>query len=296
MTDPFAALRAPVVPIAPDPTFAANLRTRLERTLLESPGDPMTTTSPTPPATRPALTAYLAVDDARNALDWYAEVFAAERAGEPIVMPDGRIGHAELVIGGSPLFLADEHPGLGLLGPKARGGVTGSIVVEVPDVDATVDRAVAAGAELTRPVADQSYGRNGVIVDPFGHRWMVSTSQAEPARDAAPGRHGDIGYASLHVPDAQPAKDFYGAVLGWRFTPGSVEDSWQVDGPAPGIGLAGGADRPEVQLCYRVDDVDAAVARVQSQGGSAQPPAQAPYGRMAYCVDNQGVNFQLWQP
>lgn len=298
MTDPLDALREPLAPIDPDPAFAADLRTRVERALLETTGAPMTTTSPQVQATRPALTAYLAVDDARRALDWYVDVFAAERTSEPIVMPDGRVGHAELTIGGSPLFLADEYEELGLLGPKARGGVSQSIVVEVPDVDAVVDRAVASGAELTRRVADQPDGRNGVINDPFGHRWMVSTSPAVPAAgsDAPAGKHGDIGYVSLTVPDAERAKEFYGAVLGWRFTPGSVEQGWQVEGPTPMVGVAGGSDHPQVQLCYQVDDVEAAVEQVQRAGGSAQPPVQQPYGRLAYCVDSQGVHFQVWQP
>lgn len=163
------------------------------------------------------------------------------------------------------------------------------------DTDATIGRAVAAGAALTRPVADEPYGRNGVINDPFGHRWIVSTSPVDTGR-ARGGKHGDIGYATLRVPDAERTKDFYGAVLEWRFSQGSIEDGWQVDGPTPMVGLAGGVDQPGVELCYRVDDVETAVARVQREGGTAQPPEQAPYGRLAYCIDNQGLHFQLWQP
>lgn len=122
-----------------------------------------------------ALTPYLTVDDARRALDWYVEVFAATRRGEPVTMPDGRIGHAELTVAGAVLMLADESPDLGLLGPRARGGPSQSLVLEVADVDATVRRAVAAGALLSRPAADNPHGRNAVVVDPFGHRWLVSS-------------------------------------------------------------------------------------------------------------------------
>lgn len=126
-------------------------------------GDTISTTSSVTDAAElawgPALTPYLAVDDARRALEWYAEVFDAERRGEPYVMPDGRIGYAELGIGEAVLMLADEYPEEGLRGPKARGGPSMSIHAQAPDVDAIVQRAVVSGAELTRPVADQPYGR-----------------------------------------------------------------------------------------------------------------------------------------
>ncbi len=179
MTDPLDVLREPLPPVDPDPAFANALRARLERAVLELRGDTMSTTSSATDTAElawgPALAPYIAVDDARRALEWYGEVFDAERRGEPYVMPDGRIGHAELGIGDAVLMLADEYPEEGLLGPKARGGPSMSLHVQVPDVDATVQRAVALGAELTRPVTDQPYGRMGVFVDPFGHRWNIAT-------------------------------------------------------------------------------------------------------------------------
>jgi uncharacterized glyoxalase superfamily protein PhnB len=260
-----------------------------------------------------SLTPYLAVSDARRAIDWYVEVFAGRRRGEPIVMPDGRIGHVEIAIGDSVLMLADEHPELGLLGPAARGGVTQSIVVEVPDVDETVHRAVQRGGVLTRAVADYDYGRNGVVNDPFGHRWMISsptpaqpaqpTEPAQPAQPTEPAQPsagragpGDVGYVTIKLPDDEAAKRFYGSVLDWRFHPGSVERGWQVADRTPPAGIGGGAQHPEVQLCYLVEDVDAAVHRVREQGGEAEEPAVAPYGRIAACVDDQGMHFQLLQP
>jgi uncharacterized glyoxalase superfamily protein PhnB len=181
MTDPFEALSEPVVPVDPDPRFAARLRARMERALLDPTGATMTTATARPdtPATDlplRSLTPCIAVDDARAALDWYGRAFGARRRGEPIVMDDDRVGHAELAIGDSVLMLADEFPELGLLGPKARGGVSQSLMLQVPDVDATVARAVELGARLTRPVADYPHGRNGVVHDPFGHRWMISTA------------------------------------------------------------------------------------------------------------------------
>ncbi len=78
------------------------------------------------------------------------------------------------------IMLADEHPELNALSPKTIGGTPISIHLYVEDVDAVVERAIAAGAKLIRPVADQFYGdRTGGIEDPFGHRWFVATHKED---------------------------------------------------------------------------------------------------------------------
>lgn len=292
MRDPFDSLHVPVVPVDPDQGFAADLRARLLAALPDPRGTAVTTTT-TAPATEArthTLAPYLGVADGRRAIAWYVEVFDGRERGEPILMTDGSIGHAEVAIGDSVLMLAE-----GLAAPQ--GPASHSVVVEVADVDATVDRAVAAGAELSRPPADNPYGRNAAIVDPFGHRWLVSAVSAPPAAGSAgEGSQGDIGYVSLIVEDDERAKAFYGAVLGWTFSPGSVPRGWQVERARPGAGLAGGAAAAEVQLCYQVDDVDAAVARVRAAGGEAADAQTTSYGRLAECTDDQGVRFQVWQP
>ena len=142
------------------------------------------------------ITPYLAVTDARAALDWYQEAFAARLRTEPIVMPNGTIGHAELDLGGATLMVSEEHPEIGVTAPTPGEGVPVTIHLEVADVDAVIRRAVGAGARLERPAADYDYGRNGVIRDPFGHRWLISAAPNQPGF-----RHGDIGYVSLWVPD-----------------------------------------------------------------------------------------------
>ncbi len=122
------------------------------------------------------VTPYLIVEDARAAIDWYQANFGARVESEPIIMGDGRVGHVELRLGDSVIMLADPFPEMGLLGPRERGGTAVSFVVYVRDVDATFARAVEAGAVEERPVADQFHGtRAGWLVDPFGHRWSVST-------------------------------------------------------------------------------------------------------------------------
>jgi PhnB protein len=121
-----------------------------------------------------SLTPYLAVRNAAAAIDFYAAAFAAEEIGERYVEADGRIGHAELSLGGCALFLSDEYESLGVLGPESRGGATSSLVLEVGDADAAFERALAAGARVDRPLKDEPYGRSGWLFDPFGHRWCIN--------------------------------------------------------------------------------------------------------------------------
>ena len=132
-----------------------------------------------PPQGYHTLTPYMTVKDARAALDFYARAFGAiERLR--IDGPGGRIGHAEITIGDSCVMLADEHPEVDALGPSTVGGTPVSLHLYVADVDAVVAIAVAAGATLTRPVADQFYGdRVGGITDPFGHRWHIATHKED---------------------------------------------------------------------------------------------------------------------
>ncbi len=120
------------------------------------------------------VTPYLTVDDAEAAIKFYT---AALGATEVSRMPMGdRIGHAELRIGDSHVMLSDEFPERDALGPKARGGATGSIMLYVDDVDAAFKQAVDAGATEDMAVEDQFWGdRMGSIRDPFGHKWMLAT-------------------------------------------------------------------------------------------------------------------------
>jgi PhnB protein len=130
-----------------------------------------------------SATPYLIVDGAAKALDFYKRVFGAtERMRMP--GPGSKVGHAEISIGDSVIMLADEHPEMGARGPRAFGGAAVSLHLYVPDVDATVKTAVAAGAKLLRPVEDKFYGdRTGTIEDPFGHHWHVATHQEDVPPD-----------------------------------------------------------------------------------------------------------------
>ncbi len=126
-----------------------------------------------------AVTPYLAIRGAAAALEFYQKAFGAKEIMR-MPGPKGDIGHAEIRIGDSRIMLADEYPEIQFLSPAARGGTTVSIHLYVKDVDAMVARAIAAGAKLTRPVADQFYGdRTGSLEDPFGHVWHVATHKED---------------------------------------------------------------------------------------------------------------------
>jgi PhnB protein len=121
-----------------------------------------------------AVIPYLAVRDGAAALDFYQDVFGARKLQE--YRPDGRLSHAELKIGGAYLMLAEERPEQEFIAPSPKGKAGTSAMVYLDDVDEAVERAVHAGARVVSPVEDQPFGdRSGTIVDPFGHRWMVST-------------------------------------------------------------------------------------------------------------------------
>jgi PhnB protein len=118
---------------------------------------------------------YLTISDAASAIEYYKDAFGAtERLRMP--GPGGKIGHAEIEIGGSVVMLSDEYPDMGVRSPKTLGGTGEGIMVYLPDVDGVVARMEKGGGTVERTPADQFYGdRTATVVDPFGHRWFVST-------------------------------------------------------------------------------------------------------------------------
>jgi PhnB protein len=121
-----------------------------------------------------AVMPYLRVRDAASAIRFYKKVFGAKERYR--LRMGGKIGHAELEVGGCTLMLSDEFPEVSAVGPKALKGTSVSLTVYVDNVDQVVAKAVKAGAKLRRPVADQFYGdRAGQIEDPFGHVWLIQS-------------------------------------------------------------------------------------------------------------------------
>lgn len=213
--------------------------------------------------TATALTPYLGVHDGAAALAFYIEAFGAVEEAR-FTGPDGRIGHAELVIGSVRLFLADEYPEVGAVSPRTLGGSPVTLHLEVADVDAVHTGAVAAGATSERAPADQPHGaRHSSIVDPFGHRWLLSQPIAGLSPADLERRMGDDGWTLTGRPrvgsggiwgivnavDAPAMIRFLTEVIGFEASlvvedePGIVEHS-QLVWPEGGVVQVGKAHRP----------------------------------------------------
>src|SRR5262249_9957088 len=125
------------------------------------------------------VTPYLIIKGAARAIEFYKKAFGATELFR-MDEPGGKVGHAELKIGNSPIMLADEYPEMGFRSPQSLVGPGVSIVLYVEDVDARFNQAVAAGAKVLRPVKDQFYGdRTGTLEDPFGHIWSIATHKED---------------------------------------------------------------------------------------------------------------------
>ena len=279
---------------------------------------PTPTDDPDSRTTNP-LVPYLAVDDAAAALDWYRDVFGAVEVMR-FVGDDGRVGHAEIVIGDAQLFLSDEYPDLDVIGPKARGGTSVMLHLEVVDVDHSHRRAVAAGATSPRPPADQGHGnRSATVIDPFGHRWMLS-QPLDADRAAAAETEGGVGgdggewtvtgrrpvepgYLVMHTADLDRAKAFFGQLFDWEIEGGGAGGGHVANTRFP-LGIAPPGDDAEDRLAtpsstslyFRVDDIERYAERVVELGGQVLVRNDYPSGADAECVDDQGYRFDLWKP
>ena len=260
--DPLDSLRQPIAPIAPDPDFAADLRRRLEVALDLTPeGAPMSTVSTTTstgavtaPA-QPAVSVYFCARDAAAAIDFYQEAFGAVETLR-MTADDGRIGHAELTIGGTTVMLSDEYPEIGVVSPESLGGTSVSLYLRVDDVDATYDRAVAAGATSERPPSDQFHGnRNATLRDPFGHRWMLTMPVEE------------VSLEEMAAPP--PTTPSLGAIPRPQAPPGDRSASWATS-PCPLPTSLG--PRPSTRPCSAGTSNRRARARVATRTATWTTP------------------------
>jgi len=121
------------------------------------------------------ITPHLVIKGAAEAIEFYKRALGAEVRSK-MTGPGGTIGHAELKIGDSIIFLADEFPQSPFKSPQTLGSTTTSFHIYVPDVDAAFKRAISAGGREVMPVADMFWGdRFGQFTDPFGHNWSIAT-------------------------------------------------------------------------------------------------------------------------
>jgi PhnB protein len=123
-----------------------------------------------------SLSIELIVPDVGKAVDFYTKAFGANELYRNIQPGDPRAFFCEILIGDSRLFMHDEFPERGLPAPARLGGTPVTLRLYVEDAHAAVDAALTAGATVISPVEYRYWGANvGVVLDPFGHRWIVST-------------------------------------------------------------------------------------------------------------------------
>ncbi len=218
--------------------------------------------------------AWLSVPDLDKAVSFYAAVLSWTVAA-------GSDSQGRQVSGRAP------H--LGLHGAAAHGTLHCCYAVE--DIQTAVERVRAAGGRAGEP----SRAPYGPVADCTDDQGTVFALYQPPGGVAtappAMGGHGDLVYTTFEVVDSARARAFYGAVLGWRFTPGGVEDGWQVAGGM--AGFQGGHAQATTLPMWRVDDLGAALERVRTAGGDAGGPQTRSYGLEALCEDDQGVRFYL---
>lgn len=278
---------------------------------------------------RQTATAYLIVNDAAAAIEFYKKAFGAIEVLR-LNGPGPRIGHAEIRVGNSSIYLADEFPEHGVRGPQSFGGSPVTLNLEVDDVDAFAARALAAGATVVRPIQDQFYGeRSGKFADPFGYTWNLSTHTEDLTGDEMQRRMDGMmqqGDSSVSAAPVEPKVNFIrkgfttltpylvlqdaAGTIDFLKSTFSAEETFRDIGSAGGIhcelrvgdsmmmiGGGGpnvswkGESRPMPFHVY-VTDTDAAYRRALAAGAtSLYEPADMPYGERSAGVKDPAGNF-----
>lgn len=260
------------------------------------------------------LSPYITYRDAAAAIDFYKRAFGATELAR-LAEPSGKIGHAELRVGEVILMIADEYPDYGMVSAETLGGSPIKLHLYVPNVDQFVERAVAEGASLSRPVADQFYGdRAGQIKDPFGYTWIVATHKQDvsvanmqkgfdeflaeheqPKKFKREGFHTVTPY--LIVKPAVELVDFvkqaFGAVESFRTTgsAGGLHCEVKIGDSTVMIGGGPGFDTRPVSMHLYVSDTDDVYARAIAAGAtSLVEPSDIEYGERFAAVKDIGGN------
>ncbi|MGZ6804994.1 MAG: VOC family protein, partial [Nocardioidaceae bacterium] len=184
------------------------------------------------------LKPYLAVADARAAIEWYAAHLGAEVSVEPVVMPDGRVGHVELEVDGACWMMADEHPEIRVEGPDSQRGNAVTLHLDLGDgrdVDARASRMVDGGAVLDRGPEDTGVARVAVLRDPFGHRWFLNGAVRTGPRLRVRNRWFGV---VLDADDGPALAHFYERLLGWTLFTESKEWSTLAPSKTAGYNMA----------------------------------------------------------
>ena len=304
----------------PGADFKARLKLDLERRTS------MASKPVTAAEVRQTAVPYICVKDAAAAIDFYKNVFGATEVMR-LVGPDKKIGHAEIRIGNSVMYLSDEFPDHGALSPQTLGGSPVRMSLSVDDVDAVAARAVAAGAKEVRPIEDQFYGeRSGQFADPFGYVWNISTVKEELSGAEMQKRMDDImkqGGFPTAPPAVKPIPEGFHTLTQYLAVKGAAtlidffkeafgaEEAFRVPRPGTplimhaqlriGDSILELADATEefgaraVANILHVDDVAAVYQRALKAGGtSLSAPHEQPYGdREAGVKDPAGNQWYL---
>ena len=265
------------------------------------------------PQAATSLSPYLTYRDAAAAIDFYKRAFGATELMR-LAEPSGKIGHAELQIGAVILMIADEYPDYGAISAETLGGSPIKLHLYVPNVDRFVERAVAEGASLSRPIEDHGYGdRGGQIKDPFGYTWIVATHQQdvpvadmqkqfedfltanEPKKFKREGFHTVTPY--LTVKPAVELVDFvkhaFGAVESFRATgsAGGLHCEVKIGDSMVMIGGGPGFDTRPASMHLYVSDTDEVYSRAIAAGAtSLVEPSDIDYGERFAAVKDIGGN------
>lgn len=296
MTDPLDALRSPIIPMDPDPTFAGALRHRLVQAVL--PNHREETLMETQLSGRPRNgvrhgdVSYitLGLPDLARGRAFYGSVLGW-------TLSPGRDEHGAQVESVVPMI------GIWGGGRSEQDGSPGAVLgFRVDDIASAVEAVRAHGGVVTDP-HQEPYAMAAEGHDDQGIPFYLHELPPETPGGAVPNPwngqlEGDVSYLTMVVPDVPAARDFYGGVFGWTFDIGPAGGA-QVSGVVPQVGMTSrpeaGLARPGVILCYRVDDIAAATQRVRDAGGRAGTIRQRPYGLESLCADDQGTPFYLHQ-
>lgn len=291
--DPLEDLTTPVERQQPRPSFARSLRARLAAELGIDPDHPptvqlperkaMSTTTSAPPTTA-VTTPYLTVHDGAAAIAWYVEAFGAVEEFR-VVGDDGTIGHAELTVGTARFMLSDEYPDMDVVSPRTAGGTTVAIHLEVDDVDALYAGAIEAGATALREPEDQPHGaRHGTLLDPFGHRWMLSQQIETLSLDEYADRSEGSGYTVERGPESateSPPHDAVGgaiwAALNFADAPAGIRFMTEVLGFEEQIVVPDEAD-PSIIVHSQLRWPEGGVVQAASAGRQHSPFSERPTG------------------
>jgi PhnB protein len=255
--------------------------------------------------------------DAAAAIDFYKRAFGATELMR-LAEPSGKIGHAELQIGEAMFMIADEYPDYGAISAETLGGSPIKLHLYVANVDQFAEHAVAEGASLARPVADQFYGdRTGQLRDPFGYTWVIATRQKEiPVADMqsafdeflagheskpASKEFKREGFYTVNpYLTVQPAvelvdfvKEAFGAVESFRATgsAGGLHCELTIGDSKVLIGGGPGFDAKPAAIHLYVPDVDDVYTRAMAAGGtSLGAPTDQEYGERSAAVKDIGGN------